>query len=548
MNWFYGLNIRTKLLIPISVISLLVILMGIIAMERFRLIDNKVSELREINLLAVGYLLEADADLHKALVEERSMLFLNAGAPDFKESIARHQQNIAIAHKKLQDFHGLVNGPEIDPIYVEYEKARDKWEGLTLTVAREREANTRIGRTTAMEVSFKDANVAFMEMRSQIYALKNQVEQKANQTVDQSHEIVSSSRNLLVIIIAITLLISFAIWQFTPRLMIDPIQKMIAFITSLAGDGGDLTHKIPVAYHDELGDLSQSINLFIDSLRALLVRVIDMGQLFNTQAQMLTGLANNNSELSRKQGGEVGQVAKAMTQLSISIQEVADSANRAAEKTSQVRVYSSDGMQVVGKTVESINHLAKEVKHSASVIVQLNQNSDNIAKVVNVIKGIAEQINLLALNAAIEAARAGEQGRGFAVVADSVRELAFKTAESTKEIQTMISTLQQSATLAVNAMDKSQKIAEDSVSQASLAGAALEKIDGAVEEMAELNTQIARVSQQQSRVSGEINTNADNINRYTKDATQLTDKVDQSSKQLAEVAHSLQEELYKFKV
>lgn len=548
MNWFYGLNIRTKLLIPISIISFLVILMGIIVIERFRMIENKVSELREINLLAVGYLLEADSELHKALIEERSMLFLNAGTPDFSASLDRHKQSIANARKKLNDFHRLVKTTEIEILYADYEKARDKWEALTLTVAREREANTRIGRTTAMEVSFKDANIAFAEMRNVIYTLKNQVEQKATETVDDSRAIVHQSRNLLVVIIAVTLLVSFAIWLFTPRLMIDPIRRMIAFVTSLAGDGGDLTHKIPVIYHDELGELCQSVNLFIDNLRQLLVHVIDMGQSFNTHAQTLTNLANNNSELSHKQGAEVGLVANAMNQLSISIQEVANLADRAAAKTSQVRGHSSDGLQVVGKTVDYINNLAEEVKSSASVIVQLNQNSGNIANVVNVIKGIAEQINLLALNAAIEAARAGEQGRGFAVVADSVRELAFKTAESTKEIHNMISTLQQSANQAVNAMDKSQKIAEDSVIQAGLAGAALEKIDSAVLEMLELNTQIAHASQQQSKVSDEINHNADNINRYTQDATQLTGKVNQSSQQLAQMANKLQEELYKFKV
>ncbi|QEY15259.1 methyl-accepting chemotaxis protein [Cellvibrio sp. KY-GH-1] len=548
MNWFYGLNIRTKLLIPISLISFLVVLMGVIAIERFRMVDKNVSELGEINLLAVGYLLEADTELHKALVEERSMLFLNAGTPDFIASIARHKQSITNARQKLGDFYGLVNGPAVDPVYKDYEKARDKWEALTLTVAREREANTRIGRTTAMEVSFKDANLAFADMRNIIYALKTQVEQKAAQAVVDSRTTVRNSRSLLVAIIVVTLFISFAIWLFTPRLMIDPIRKMIAFVTSLAGEGGDLTHKIPVAYHDELGELSQSINLFIDSLRKLLVRVIDVGQLFNSQAQMLTNLANTNSELSHKQGSEVSLVANAMNQLSIAIQEVAGLANSAAAKTNQVRVYSSDGLQVVGKTVDSINHLAEEVKRSASVIVELNQNSGNIASVVNVIKGIAEQINLLALNAAIEAARAGEQGRGFAVVADSVRELAFKTAESTKEIQSMITALQQSATQAVTAMDKSQKIAEDSVAQAGLAGAALEKIDSAVVEMSDLNTQIAQASQQQSRVSDEVTNNADNITRYTQDATQLTGQVDHSSQQLAEVAKTLQDELHKFKV
>lgn len=512
------------------------------------MIDDKVSDIRDINLLAVGYLLEADADVHKALVEERSMLFLNAGTPDFKAAIDRHRQSIESARKKLDDFHLLVKDDAINQLYSSYEISRDKWEKLTYTVASEREANTRIGRTTAIEVSFKDANVAFMQMRNEIYALKKQVEQTANSTVNESHALVGSSRNIMILIIGATVLISFAIWLFTPRLMVDPIKKMIAFITSLAGDGGDLTHKVPVAYQDELGNLSQSINLFIDSLRNLLVRVIDMGNLFNDQAKTLTGLANNNSELSRKQVTEVGLVAGAMVELSKSIREVAGLANSAAAKTEQVRTYSEDGLKVVGTTIQSINHLAEEVRNSAGVISQLNQNSENIANVVSVIKGIAEQINLLALNAAIEAARAGEQGRGFAVVADSVRELAFKTAESTKEIQGMISALQQSATRAATVMDKSQQIAEDSVSQAGLAGAALKKIDDAIVEMSAMNTQIAGAAEQQSKVSGEINNNADNIMQYAQRATELTGKVDDSSQQLAQAASSLHDELYKFKV
>lgn len=548
MNWFYGLSIRAKLLIPIGIISLLVMLMGIIAIERFRLIDNKVSELREINLLAIGYLLEADSDLHKALVEERSMLFLNAGTPDFQASLDRHKQSIESAHQKLLTFHKLISDDVINPIYADYEKNRDKWEKLTYTVASERTANTRVGRTTAMEVSFKDANTVFMEMRNNIYALKTEIEQKANITVDESRALVSASRVKIIIIIAITIFISFAIWLFTPRLMIDPIKNMTAFVKSLAGDGGDLTHKVPVAYQDELGSLSQSINLFIDSLRSLLVRVIEMGRMFNSQAQTLTGLANNNSELFNKQLKEIGMVANSMVELSSSIQEVARLASSAASKTQEVRNHSEDGIKVVDTTIKSINHLAEEVKNSAEVIVQLNQNSGEIANVVNVIKSIAEQINLLALNAAIEAARAGEQGRGFAVVADSVRELAFKTAESTKEIQGMISTLQQSATRAANVMDKSQKIASDSVVQAGLAGAALEKIDRAIEEMSGLNIQIASAAEQQSKVSGEINHNADNIIQYTRHATELTGNVDESSQQLANAARLLQDELHKFKV
>ena len=241
-------------------------------------------------------------------------------------------------------------------------------------------------------------------------------------------------------------------------------------------------------------------------------------------------------------------VASAITELSASVQAVSDTASKAAGRTLQAQHESKNGLIVVKNTITAIDRLEKEVQRSANVIVELNTESGNIASVVNVIKSIAEQINLLALNAAIEAARAGEQGRGFAVVADSVRELAFRTAESTQEIQAMIGHLQSSATSAVSAMQSSQAIAHDSVTQASAAGSALQKIDDAVVQVTDLNSQIATAVDQQSKVAGEISENTNNISLYAQDAAELAKSVEVASEELAQVASSLHQELYKFKI
>ncbi len=548
MNWFFRLTIRTKLLIPISCICILMIIMGGTAIQRFSLIDKNITALRETNLQAVSYLLEADSDLHKALVEERSLLFLNANSADFKAAVNRHQSNIDNAHNKLKNFHSLISDPSLDALYADYETAREQWEKLTLTVSSERQADTRIGRTTAMEISFKDANKAFISMRGIIYELKNQVDHKATVTADESQSLARSSRTLIIGITAITLAISLIIWLFIPYLMIEPIKRMMNYIQSLANEGGDLTNQISITYRDELGNLGLSINTFITSLRELLKRVIDMGLLFHQQAHTLQQLVTHTTQLSTKQAYEVDSISEVITELMSSNKIVVDLATEAVKKTQQVRSYSKEGLDVVGTTVNSINFLANEVKKSSTVIVQLNKNSGNIASVVNVIKGIAEQINLLALNAAIEAARAGEQGRGFAVVADSVRELAFKTAESTKEIQSMILTLQESATQAVSVMEKSQNIAEDSVNQAELAGKALEKIECAVVEMSDFNLKISNAADEQTKVSSHITSSIINVAQYTKDTTQLTNNVDTSAQQLAHIANKLHQELGKFTV
>jgi methyl-accepting chemotaxis protein len=273
-----------------------------------------------------------------------------------------------------------------------------------------------------------------------------------------------------------------------------------------------------------------------------------MGKVFDKQASTLHGLANKNLLIIQKETHEVAMVASAINELSASVMAVSQTASKAADNTMQAQEESKNGLSVVKNTITSISSLASEVQHSADVIMKLNTESGNIASVVNVIKSIAEQINLLALNAAIEAARAGEQGRGFAVVADSVRELAFRTAESTQEIQKMIGNLKASATSAVNAMQTSQSIADESVAQASAAGNALQKIDNSIFSVTTLNAQIAVAVEQQSKVAGEISGNTNNISVYAQDAASLAKNVETASQELAQVASSLNEELYKFKI
>ncbi|MGP5741733.1 methyl-accepting chemotaxis protein [Pseudomonas aeruginosa] len=194
--------------------------------------------------------------------------------------------------------------------------------------------------------------------------------------------------------------------------------------------------------------------------------------------------------------------------MAASVQEVASnaqSAARAAEKADR------SGQRLVAHTSESIRVLEDEILQAARVIHDLEGHSNEISKVLDVIRSIAEQTNLLALNAAIEAARAGEQGRGFAVVADEVRSLAACTQQSTTDIQQMISTLQDDARSAVSVMEKSREQAQSSVAHAQQAASALTDIGQRVNEITEMNAQIAVAVEQQGAVSENINRSISSI-------------------------------------
>ena len=185
-------------------------------------------------------------------------------------------------------------------------------------------------------------------------------------------------------------------------------------------------------------------------------------------------------------------------------------------------------------TIATITSIRNEIANTASVIRTLETDSERIGKVLEVIRGIAEQTNLLALNAAIEAARAGDAGRGFAVVADEVRNLAKKTADSTAEINQIISDVQNGAANAVRAIVSGQSRSEEGVEQVTQAGAMLQRISGAVEAIRDMNRQIATAAEEQTSVAEDI---SQNLTELTAIATANQEHVGRTQT----ASHSLQD-------
>ncbi|MCU7922437.1 MAG: methyl-accepting chemotaxis protein, partial [Candidatus Thiodiazotropha sp. (ex Dulcina madagascariensis)] len=249
-----------------------------------------------------------------------------------------------------------------------------------------------------------------------------------------------------------------------------------------------------------------------------------------------------------QQHTETDQIATAINQMNATVHDVAQNAVHAAEATRNADASSEEGKKVVDKTIEAINQLATEVEQAAKVIHELEQETENIGSVLDVIKSIAEQTNLLALNAAIEAARAGEQGRGFAVVADEVRTLAGRTQQSTQEIEEMISRLQTGANKAVQVMETGKTKTLVGVEQAAAAGKALETINAAVESINNMNTQIASAAEEQSSVTEEINRNITNISQVAEQTSSGAAQTAQASDDLARLAEQLKGLVAQFKV
>ena len=311
---------------------------------------------------------------------------------------------------------------------------------------------------------------------------------------------------------------------------------------------GDMTVSYKVQSRDELGELGDVFNDTVVKIHDLIERVGHTVTEVERQADRVEVVSGESNQAVAGQRSQIEQVATAMNEMSATAQEVARSAAAAVGSAQSVNDETVSGRELVDSQVGSIQRLASGIDQSVAVINQLAADSASISRVLEVIKGIAEQTNLLALNAAIEAARAGEQGRGFAVVADEVRTLAKRTQQSTEEIEQMISKLQGGVAATVKAMSGSHKMADDTVSQSSKVQQALENILGAVGMIVDQNQQIAAAAEQQTAVAHDIDQNIVAINEAGERTAEGSSQTEQASRELSDHVSRLKQLISAFRV
>jgi methyl-accepting chemotaxis protein len=261
----------------------------------------------------------------------------------------------------------------------------------------------------------------------------------------------------------------------------------------------------------------------------------------------MTNLTEANLDRSRRQQDETGQISTATQQMSVTASNVANDAEGALESATLAHNEASSGQTVVQDTLEAIRTLGCQVERAADTIHSLKRESDAIGGVIDVISGIAEQTNLLALNAAIEAARAGDQGRGFSVVADEVRTLANRTQQSTSEILGMIERLQSQAQAAAQTMHESSEMAQATVQKGEQTGTSLNHIVESVASIQGINQQIASAAAEQRQTAEEISKSLVRINRDSEEAVTDNHRISDTSQELSQLSHQLEDLVQHFR-
>ena len=455
-------------------------------------------------------------------------------------NLQRYWSQFETQERKVQDILGqLIEVAANDPtLRTQVERLRSEHQALGGNYRKGRDAFIAAGANAqAGDAAVKGIDRAASE---QMTALVEQLRQNSLSQAEQINA--SAARTILsgtIVMLAAALVIAvFSLWLVNRNLII-PIRHLIGHVDQLSH--GRFGQRVESNRQDELGLLARAANTLRDFLASTSERLHQSTQNLDSASHELNAIASRMTEGVSEQFERTDQVATAMHEMSATAQEVARHAADAAHAANDADDSARQGSTVMQSTIATITDIRGEIANTAEVIRRLESDSGRIGKVLEVIRGIAEQTNLLALNAAIEAARAGEQGRGFAVVADEVRHLAQRTAESTAEIHQIIDTVQSGALNAVRAIESGQQRSEQGVTQVTEAGAMLQRITEAVEAIRDMNHQIATAAEEQTSVAEDISRNLTELTAIASANQDNVERTQMASRNLHDMSGQLGE-------
>lgn len=542
INLIRAVSIGTRLTIVLSLIVALLIVVGVTSLVHLKDIDHTLVEIDEHRIPSLHAVNELNTQFLLMRVNTANLLAARDSADK-----ARINQAFDAARTRVQDalqrYQQMIHSDATRQLFQQTQTELDLYLRLTaelrqLVSARDYEAAAEFSRTQVVPEAQKAS--------ASIVHLVEHQEEQIHQASLQAHEVYRSTRLNIIEIMALSVaLAGFIAWLLT-RSITQPMRSAVQAARNIANN--DLTSAIKIHGRDEATELLTALNVMQDGLRTTLTQISQSAEQLATASEELSQVTNDTTTGLQQQSEEMESAASAVTELSAAIEEVAGNASGTASASKDAEAQTRQGMEQVQNTLNAIQTLVKSIEHNANNTQQLAVRVGEVAGMLEVIQGVAEQTNLLALNAAIEAARAGDQGRGFAVVADEVRGLAQRTADSTKEIETIISAVDQDSQKVMASLGDSQTSAQKTLTAGTAAGEALERIAALISDISQRNLASASASEQQASVAREVDRNLVNIKDLTAQTAAGAEETQAASADLARLATSLNDMVARFKV
>ncbi|CAI8921536.1 Methyl-accepting chemotaxis protein PcaY [Pseudomonas sp. IT-P100] len=500
-----NLNIAPRAFLGFAFIALLVIVLGVFAVNRMSIIRQSSIDMGSTQLPSVGFLGNVTENILRMRILSFRIL-VNREPASLQEAETRIGVLTDKALKAQASYAALPMGPDEAALYKEFSATLDKYMQAQREMLDLSRQNRLDEMRTLINTRIKDGTDKMGEQLNRLVTYNTEGAKAAGFVAEDNYN--TAVNGIIGVSVVAALMTVLLAWLLT-RSIVTPLNRAVQAAETIAG--GNLTKAIEIDGKDEPARLLGALSTMQGNLRKTIEQIAGSATQLGAAAEELSAVTEEASRGLQQQNNEIEQAATAVNEMTAAVEEVARNAVSTSEASNQSTQAAREGRDRVVETVDAIQTMTHDVQNTSLMIEGLATQGRDIGKVLDVIRAIAEQTNLLALNAAIEAARAGEAGRGFAVVADEVRALAHRTAQSTQEIEKMVAGIQNGTGEAVSSMQQSNQRTQSTLEMARAAGIALEQITQSIHLINERNLVIASASEEQAQVSREVDRNLVNI-------------------------------------
>lgn len=535
-----NMNIAPRAFLGFAFIALLVVVLGVFAVNRMSVIRQATTDMETNMLPSIGFLSEMNGSALRLRVTAFRIL-INREPEALRASEDRIRELIGKLQTSTKAYEALPAEGEEKALANQFDVTLSSYLTLQQQVVELSRQDKTEEMRTLINTRFKEHSDLLAEQLTKLMLINKNAAIQSSKAAGGDYERANYAIiGVCAMAVFLTILLALAL----TRSIVRPLERALRAAEAISE--GNLTRPIEVDGQDEPARLLAALTVMQKNLRNTIEQISGSATQLASAATELSAVTEESSRGLQQQNDEIEQAATAVNEMTAAVEEVARNAVSTSEASQQSNHTAREGRDKVVETVKSIQSMAQDIHATSDLVEGLAAQGRDIGKVLDVIRSIAEQTNLLALNAAIEAARAGEAGRGFAVVADEVRALAHRTAQSTREIEQMVAGIQSGTGGAVDSMASSTQRTQSTLELARAAGDALEQITAAISQINERNLVIASASEEQAQVSREVDRNLVNIRDLAAQSAAGANQTSAASHELSRLAVDLNVMVSKF--